>query len=56
MTAAYAIRVLDALTDEPASRAHDGTQLLVTGLVRDLDAVSGLGTQVTGHREKGAGS
>jgi 8-oxo-dGTP pyrophosphatase MutT (NUDIX family) len=37
MTPAYAIRVLDALADEPASRAHDGTELLAAGLVRDVD-------------------
>lgn len=28
MDPAYAVRVLDALTDEPASRAHDGVQLV----------------------------
>lgn len=28
MAPAYAIRVLDALTDNPASRAHDGVHLL----------------------------
>jgi 8-oxo-dGTP pyrophosphatase MutT (NUDIX family) len=54
MTPAYAIRVLDALADEPASRAHDGTQLLTAGLVSDLDSVSGLKTSVTQrHRETG---
>ena len=28
MSPAYAIRVLDALTDHPAARAHDGVQLV----------------------------
>ncbi|MFD1965403.1 NUDIX hydrolase [Pseudonocardia alni] len=30
MDPAYAVRVLDALTDEPASRAHDGVQLVTS--------------------------
>ncbi|ANY05562.1 NUDIX hydrolase [Pseudonocardia sp. HH130630-07] len=30
MDPAYAVRVLDALTDTPASRAHDGVQLVAT--------------------------
>lgn len=41
MTPAYAIRVLDALADEPASRAHDGTHLLTVGLVGDVEGRSG---------------
>jgi 8-oxo-dGTP diphosphatase len=28
MTPAYAVRVLDALTDQPASRSHDGVAVL----------------------------
>ncbi|GAA1393674.1 NUDIX domain-containing protein [Pseudonocardia kongjuensis] len=30
MDPAYAVRVLDALTDTPASRAHDGVQLVAS--------------------------
>ncbi|MEV1291508.1 NUDIX hydrolase [Pseudonocardia sp. NPDC049635] len=30
MDPAYAVRVLDALTDHPASRAHDGVQLVAS--------------------------
>lgn len=30
MDPAYAVRVLDALTDTPAARAHDGVQLVVS--------------------------
>jgi 8-oxo-dGTP diphosphatase len=40
MTPAYATRILDALTDEPASRAHDGKRLLAaasTGSRASLD-------------------
>ncbi|HET9655981.1 MAG TPA: NUDIX domain-containing protein [Kineosporiaceae bacterium] len=35
MTEAYAVRVRDALADAPASRAHDGTDLVTEHTTRD---------------------